>query len=145
MQMARYDKSNWSPAHLMLTYMTASRPNSEELVSGEVTRAGHKRLRTSVACETCRKRKLKCDAGKPSCSVCLRRDLSCIYEQGRQSQLETSVPVSQLLNIPDSQGNIPMETVEVDYDRDRHQSGSVVSARQEDVDMGISSRGSSRL
>ncbi|KFY56799.1 hypothetical protein V496_06644 [Pseudogymnoascus sp. VKM F-4515 (FW-2607)] len=122
----------------------ASRPNSEELVSGEVTRAGHKRLRTSVACETCRKRKLKCDAGKPSCSACIRRGISCIYEQGRQPQPERSVPVSQLLNIPDSQGNIPMETVEVDLDHGRQQSGSVASTRQ-DVDMGISSRGSSRL
>lgn len=144
MQMARYDKNGSCPAHLALMHMIASRPNSEELVSGEVTRAGHKRLRTSVACETCRKRKLKCDAGKPSCSVCVRRGISCIYEQGRQSQPESSVPLSQLLNIPDSQGNIPMETVEADYDHDRHQSGSVASTRQY-VDMGISSRGSSRL
>ena len=125
-------------------YVVASRPNSEELVSGEVTRAGHKRLRTSVACETCRKKKLKCDAGKPSCSVCLRRGISCIYDQGRQSQPERSVPVSQLLNIPEIQGNNPMETVEVDDDHGRHQNGSVASSRQ-DVDMGISSRGSSRL
>lgn len=144
MQMARYDKSSSSPTCLVLMYMIASRPNSEELVSGEVTREGHKRLRTSVACETCRKKKLKCDAGKPSCSVCSRRGISCIYEQGRQSQPERSVPVSQLLNILDSQGNIPMETVEVDYDHHHHQSGSVASTGQ-DVDMGISSRGSSRL
>lgn len=129
---------------MVLIYITASRPNSEELVSGEVTRAGHRRLRTSVACETCRKKKLKCDAGKPSCSVCVRRGISCIYEQGRQSQPERSVPVSQLLNIPDIEGNVPMETVEVDHEHDRHQSGSVVSTRQ-DVDMGISSRGSSGL
>ncbi|KFY42669.1 hypothetical protein V495_04397 [Pseudogymnoascus sp. VKM F-4514 (FW-929)] len=122
----------------------ASRPNSAELVSEEVTRAGHKRLRASVACETCRKRKLKCDAGKPSCSACLRRGISCIYDQGRQSQPEKSVPVPQILNIPESQGGTPMESVETDHNHDRPQSGSVVSLRQ-DVDMGISSRGSSRL
>lgn len=131
-------------------HMTASRPNSEELVSGEVTRAGHKRLRTSVACETCRKRKLKCDAGKPSCSACRRRDIGCVYEQGRHTQPGRSVPVSSIINTLEIHGNIPIETVEIDYEYERPGSLSGGSTRHsqnetQDVEMGMSSRGSSRL
>ncbi|OPB36105.1 hypothetical protein A0O28_0108790 [Trichoderma guizhouense] len=43
------------------------------------TQAGHKRLRIPVACETCRKKKLKCDAQKPACSFCVRKQSQCLY------------------------------------------------------------------
>jgi hypothetical protein len=49
-----------------------------------VTQAGHKRLRTSKACQTCRNRKLKCDAGQPSCSTCLCHKLQCVYDMSSQ-------------------------------------------------------------
>lgn len=47
--------------------------------TAELTQAGHKRLRISVACETCREKKLKCDALKPACSICIRKKLTCQY------------------------------------------------------------------
>lgn len=45
-----------------------------------LTQAGYKRLRTSVACEPCRKRKAKCDALRPSCATCLRLNSRCSYD-----------------------------------------------------------------
>lgn len=48
--------------------------------SDAITQAGHKRLRISTACQTCRRKKLKCDAGRPSCSTCLRHRCSCGYD-----------------------------------------------------------------
>ncbi|KAL1303092.1 hypothetical protein AAFC00_006535 [Neodothiora populina] len=41
-----------------------------------VTEAGHKRIRTLAACDPCRKRKLKCDGGRP-CTTCERRNVRC--------------------------------------------------------------------
>ncbi|KAL7917185.1 hypothetical protein ACQKWADRAFT_307392 [Trichoderma austrokoningii] len=47
--------------------------------AANLTQAGHKRLRIPVACETCRKKKLKCGAQKPACSFCVRKQSQCIY------------------------------------------------------------------
>lgn len=35
--------------------------------------------RVQLACLRCRKQKLKCDGGSPSCSRCLKRDAECVY------------------------------------------------------------------
>lgn len=37
-----------------------------------------------LACMICRKRKLKCDGGKPSCSTCARLGHSCAYDEVRR-------------------------------------------------------------
>ncbi|KAF2808829.1 uncharacterized protein BDZ99DRAFT_499213 [Mytilinidion resinicola] len=39
----------------------------------------HDAKRVAVACETCRKRKRKCDGAKPVCSTCSSRELECQY------------------------------------------------------------------
>lgn len=45
-------------------------------------------IRTSkpkrIACVVCRKRKLKCDGGKPSCASCSRLGHSCAYDEIRR-------------------------------------------------------------
>lgn len=46
----------------------------------DLTQAGYKRLRASVACDPCRKRKAKCDASRPNCSTCLRLKSRCSYD-----------------------------------------------------------------
>ncbi|KAK1580086.1 uncharacterized protein LY79DRAFT_592508 [Colletotrichum navitas] len=38
-----------------------------------------KRRNVSVACESCRKRKIKCSAGQPKCSGCMAKGLECRY------------------------------------------------------------------
>lgn len=37
-----------------------------------------------LACMICRKRKLKCDGAKPSCSTCTRLGHSCAYDEVRR-------------------------------------------------------------
>lgn len=37
-----------------------------------------------MACMICRKRKLKCDGGRPSCSTCSRLGHSCAYDEQRR-------------------------------------------------------------
>lgn len=46
-----------------------------------------KRSRLTVACDTCRSRKQKCDGARPRCSYCQRhRDVTCVYQQVSDSQ-----------------------------------------------------------
>lgn len=40
----------------------------------------------SHACESCRKKKVKCDGAVPSCERCLRTSTACIYEGGIRDQ-----------------------------------------------------------
>lgn len=37
-----------------------------------------------IACTICRKRKLKCDGTKPSCSTCTRLSHNCAYDEVRK-------------------------------------------------------------
>ena len=37
-----------------------------------------------IACVICRKRKLKCDGSKPSCSTCTRLNHNCAYDEVRR-------------------------------------------------------------
>lgn len=60
-----------------------------------------------VACVECRKRKTKCDAGKPSCSQCDRDSINCSYRawnktglrRGYVRSLETRIGMDQQHNI----------------------------------------------
>ncbi|PIA15682.1 hypothetical protein COEREDRAFT_44310, partial [Coemansia reversa NRRL 1564] len=38
------------------------------------------RKRLSLACTTCRQRKVKCDGGRPSCRTCAKFNWPCIYQ-----------------------------------------------------------------
>ncbi|ODQ63194.1 hypothetical protein NADFUDRAFT_48114 [Nadsonia fulvescens var. elongata DSM 6958] len=40
-----------------------------------------KRIRVSLACDTCRRKKIKCDGTKPSCSSCKNNNIDCVYTQ----------------------------------------------------------------
>lgn len=72
-----------------------------------LTQAGHTRLRISVACETCRKKKLKCDALKPACSICTRRKVPCHYAAAGRRRRDPTVMTSpgsgsDQLTLPDT-------------------------------------------
>ncbi|KAF2475124.1 uncharacterized protein BDR25DRAFT_186444, partial [Lindgomyces ingoldianus] len=41
---------------------------------------GKKRKVVTAACNACRKRKTKCDAQRPRCSVCISRNADCDYD-----------------------------------------------------------------
>ncbi|KAI5478464.1 hypothetical protein MNV49_005105 [Pseudohyphozyma bogoriensis] len=44
--------------------------------------AGKRGTYASQACTGCKKRKVKCDAGKPSCTSCLYHGVACVYVEG---------------------------------------------------------------
>lgn len=73
-----------------------------------VTQAGHKRLRISMACQTCRKKKLKCNAGLPSCSTCLRHKSNCVYDlpsQARSQQVSSGPSINTEIDDQPIQAN----------------------------------------
>lgn len=45
-----------------------------------------KRQRVSIACDLCRKKKIKCDGKTPSCSSCAANRLPCVYAQPERKQ-----------------------------------------------------------
>ncbi|EPX70619.1 transcription factor [Schizosaccharomyces octosporus yFS286] len=59
-----------------------SKPNSPSLPSWvhEKTKAGKDRKRLPLACQTCRKKKIKCSGERPSCDQCLKHNTSCVYK-----------------------------------------------------------------
>jgi hypothetical protein len=84
----------WGPESLIST--GSPRPIRENPIvsNSELTQAGHRRLRISVACETCRKKKLKCDAVKPACSICVRKKITCQYAATGRRRRNPSVLTS---------------------------------------------------
>ncbi|KAH8104927.1 hypothetical protein DFH11DRAFT_1465401, partial [Phellopilus nigrolimitatus] len=48
---------------------------STELGSGKRMTRG----KIEVACDFCRKRKMRCDGARPSCRNCARKNEACIY------------------------------------------------------------------
>lgn len=47
----------------------------------EDVRHTNKRQRVSQACEGCRKKKIKCDGSKPTCTNCMNSGADCVYTQ----------------------------------------------------------------
>ncbi|WDK16423.1 hypothetical protein CGRA01v4_07706 [Colletotrichum graminicola] len=45
----------------------------------------------SVACESCRRRKIKCSAGRPKCSGCMEKGLGCRYDADPSESRVTSL------------------------------------------------------
>ncbi|KAI2615137.1 hypothetical protein GGR54DRAFT_642636 [Hypoxylon sp. NC1633] len=54
-------------------------PNPPRLEIPSPTQHRAKRTATAAACEACRKRKSKCSAERPRCSVCIERQTPCEY------------------------------------------------------------------
>ncbi|KAK9449449.1 fungal-specific transcription factor domain-containing protein [Limtongia smithiae] len=62
-----------------------------------------KRKRIAVACESCKRRKQKCDGAQP-CSICRQKDFTCIYTRDARDYLPRrteSQPVEQSAKLPD--------------------------------------------
>ncbi|EPY51779.1 transcription factor, variant [Schizosaccharomyces cryophilus OY26] len=58
------------------------KPNSPSLPSWvhEKTKAGKERKRLPLACQTCRKKKIKCSGERPSCDQCSKHSIPCVYK-----------------------------------------------------------------
>ncbi|KAI9500295.1 hypothetical protein BX070DRAFT_196163, partial [Coemansia spiralis] len=44
------------------------------------------RKRLSLACTTCRQRKVKCDGGRPACRTCAKFNWPCIYQPSNRKR-----------------------------------------------------------
>ncbi|QUC20468.1 uncharacterized protein UV8b_04709 [Ustilaginoidea virens] len=51
------------------------------------TQHGKRKRPTSVSCELCKQRKVKCDRGQPSCGWCARNGANCEYKERRRPGL----------------------------------------------------------
>jgi hypothetical protein len=64
----------------------ARSPSNDANGAGDVASGGDTNVPKPkrIACIICRKRKLKCDGTKPSCSTCTRLGHSCAYDEVRR-------------------------------------------------------------
>ncbi|KAL5376832.1 hypothetical protein DPSP01_010243 [Paraphaeosphaeria sporulosa] len=56
--------------------------------AGFIAKRPHKKSRRG--CSTCKKKKVKCDEGQPSCKYCSLRKLECVYPTEAQKEPDTS-------------------------------------------------------
>ncbi|KAI9229366.1 MAG: fungal-specific transcription factor domain-containing protein [Piptocephalis tieghemiana] len=79
-----------------------------------------KRRKINLACESCRRRKVRCDSVRPSCTGCLDHGLACVYpteskkrgpRQGYLGRLEARLEEMEntLRGMTAAPGNSPME------------------------------------
>ncbi|KAL7790796.1 hypothetical protein V8C37DRAFT_176366 [Trichoderma ceciliae] len=52
----------------------------------EATEIRSVRKAINVACESCRRRKIKCDGNRPKCSGCVRRQIECLYASAHREE-----------------------------------------------------------
>jgi hypothetical protein len=81
------------------SHPSGSSPTSGSL-SGELLK--RQRIGTHLACNACRKRKIRCDGNKPHCEAYRRRDVQepCVYVESH-SQGQTSKEMEQILDLFD--------------------------------------------
>ncbi|OAQ69169.1 C6 finger domain-containing protein [Pochonia chlamydosporia 170] len=51
------------------------------------------RRRAWLACTTCRARKTRCDAGRPRCSLCVERNVECVYADSQQLRIDPGTKI----------------------------------------------------
>lgn len=64
--------------------LPTSRPPARAGFEIEVPR--RRRTYTTAACESCRKRKAKCNAERPSCAYCVNADIPCVYDTSARNK-----------------------------------------------------------
>ncbi|KAK9452440.1 fungal-specific transcription factor domain-containing protein [Dipodascopsis uninucleata] len=55
--------------------------NEDISTAGGVQKKRKRKYKISLACESCRARKVRCDGLQPSCTMCLNRGISCVFAQ----------------------------------------------------------------
>ncbi|KAJ5626298.1 hypothetical protein N7510_002607 [Penicillium lagena] len=73
-----------------------------------------KRRRVAVACDDCRRRKIRCDGQQPCCTYCLNHDLSCVYQKTSQRvQVPQEYLNSLLRQVEELRRNAPQTNSEL--------------------------------
>ncbi|PYI10108.1 hypothetical protein BO78DRAFT_232765 [Aspergillus sclerotiicarbonarius CBS 121057] len=124
-------------------------PNSSSRTSSRDHSPAHqsssKRRRVALACKTCRERKVRCDAARPVCGACRKRDVSseqCEYTvvaDTAKYQSERAYIQSLRNHIADLQGSIQQQPLPLPTPHDSNQ--PVPCGLQGDILMGWSENG----
>ncbi|KAH6880814.1 hypothetical protein B0T10DRAFT_540294 [Thelonectria olida] len=54
------------------------------------SRPAYPRKRAAQACRTCRRRRVKCDNERPSCTACMMLEVQCMYQEGDKSSFDAA-------------------------------------------------------
>ncbi|KAM0229407.1 hypothetical protein ACHAP5_011668 [Fusarium lateritium] len=68
----------------------AGSSRKRSLPESQSGRPWYPRKRAVQACRTCRKRRVKCDNERPSCAVCVKLGVQCIYQEGGKSSFDAA-------------------------------------------------------
>ncbi|KAF2687415.1 hypothetical protein K458DRAFT_296241 [Lentithecium fluviatile CBS 122367] len=68
-----------------------SRSQHQSPISGTYALRTPRGKITSIACESCRKRKSKCDGVRPKCNTCQTKNLSCVYDVAEDGKTTTQL------------------------------------------------------
>ncbi|SCO87707.1 uncharacterized protein FRV6_11834 [Fusarium oxysporum] len=100
--------SNFSDSSTSSTHDSSQRTNLRPLLPAPrphpvETHAGHRtaplarrRVFTSLACESCRRRKIKCNGARPTCSQCREKHIDCVYRQTPEANFRESLEALQV-------------------------------------------------
>ncbi|OCL13217.1 hypothetical protein AOQ84DRAFT_436480 [Glonium stellatum] len=68
-----------------------SGPQNHSPISGTYALRTPRGKITSIACESCRKRKSKCDGVRPRCNTCQSKNVSCVYDVAEDGKTTTQL------------------------------------------------------
>lgn len=63
------------------------RLNRQQRHESPPKQSASRRPRVSVACRSCRTRKVRCNGGKPTCANCQESAELCVYDENRRNRL----------------------------------------------------------
>lgn len=89
---------------------------SEQPLSPSELRSSGELLNQALnnSCDHCRIRKIKCNSGKPKCSYCIRRGLSCTYSINKKKQIFSGTPLTlSLENLEDRIKKLELLSAEI--------------------------------
>ncbi|KAF2191060.1 hypothetical protein K469DRAFT_735940 [Zopfia rhizophila CBS 207.26] len=84
-------KTPLAPKQGLAGSLASSRAQHQSPISGTYALRTPRGKITSIACESCRKRKSKCDGVRPKCNTCKSKNLSCVYDVAEDGKTTTQL------------------------------------------------------
>ncbi|KAF2788249.1 hypothetical protein K505DRAFT_342252 [Melanomma pulvis-pyrius CBS 109.77] len=84
-------KAPLAPKQGLAGSLAGSRAQHQSPISGTYALRTPRGKITSIACESCRKRKSKCDGVRPKCNTCQAKNLSCLYDVAEDGKTTTQL------------------------------------------------------
>ncbi|KAH7139038.1 hypothetical protein B0J11DRAFT_546597 [Dendryphion nanum] len=84
-------KAPLAPKQGLVGSLAHARAQHQSPISGTYALRTPRGKITSIACESCRKRKSKCDGVRPKCNTCQSKNLSCVYDVAEDGKTTTQL------------------------------------------------------